>query len=173
SIQEFSNEITKNILTSCGKSLLLTSDYSVTCPIQTFQYINNLCSDHKSYPLLITFHLVNRSLNNNCVQFHILSTNNNDVETTTNINSQEEFSNLLMSLSLSLSSSRQKQSYHLSNKRNNHEQSLFSLTSILNEYVINIDEHFLYILATVKNDKQLKYWTKIQRLFKTKRNRLK
>ncbi|CAF4667757.1 unnamed protein product, partial [Rotaria sp. Silwood2] len=97
-----------------GKSLLLTSDYSVTCPIQTFQYINNLCSDHKSYPLLITFHLVNRSLNNNCVQFHILSTNNNDVETTTNINSQEEFSNLLMSLSLSLSSSRQKQSYHLS-----------------------------------------------------------
>ncbi|CAF3316641.1 unnamed protein product [Rotaria sp. Silwood2] len=173
SIQEFSNEITKNILTSCGKSLLLTSDYSVTCPIQTFQYINNLCSDHKSYPLLITFHLINRSLNNNCVQFHILSTNNNDVETTTNINSQEEFSNLLMSLSLSLSSSRQKQSYHLSNKRNNHEQSLFSLTSILNEYVINIDEHFLYILATVKNDKQLKYWTKIQRLFKTKRNRLK
>ncbi|CAF4336723.1 unnamed protein product [Rotaria sp. Silwood2] len=115
SIQEFSNEITKNILTSCGKSLLLTSDYSVTCPIQTFQYINNLCSDHKSYPLLITFHLVNRSLNNNCVQFHILSTNNNDDETTTNINSQEEFSNLLMSLSLSLSSSRQKQSYHLSN----------------------------------------------------------
>jgi hypothetical protein len=39
--------------------------------------------------------------------------------------------------------------------------------------VINIDEHFLYILATVNNDKQLKYWTKIQRLLKTKRNRLK
>ncbi len=58
-------------------------------------------------------------------------------------------------------------------KRNSHEQSLFSLTSILNEYVINIDKHFVYILATVKNDKQLKYWTKIQRLFKTKRNRLK
>jgi hypothetical protein len=58
-------------------------------------------------------------------------------------------------------------------KRNSHEQSLFSLTSILNEYVININDHFLYILATVKSDKQLKYWTKIQRLFKTKRNRLK
>jgi hypothetical protein len=58
-------------------------------------------------------------------------------------------------------------------KRNSHEQSLFSLTSILNEYVINIDEHFLYILAIVNNDKQLKYWTKIQRLLKTKRNRLK
>jgi hypothetical protein len=58
-------------------------------------------------------------------------------------------------------------------KRNSHEQSLFSLTSILNEYVINIDEHFLYILATVNNDKQLKYWTKIQRLLKTKKNRFK
>lgn len=59
-------------------------------------------------------------------------------------------------------------------KRNSHEQSLFSLTSILNQYVINnIDEHFLYILSTVKNDKQLKYWTKIQRLLKTKRNRTK
>ncbi|CAF1162762.1 unnamed protein product [Rotaria sordida] len=175
SIQEFSNEITKNILTSRGKSLLLTSDYSVTCPIQTFQYINHLCTEHKSFPLLITFYLINISSNNNFVQFHILSTNDNDDETTktTNNNSQDEFSNLLMSLSLSLPSSRQKQSYHLSNKRNNHEQSLFSLTSILNEYVINIDEHFLYILATIKSDKQLKYWTKIQRLFKTKRNRLK
>ncbi|CAF3736376.1 unnamed protein product [Rotaria sp. Silwood1] len=178
SIQEFSSEITKNILTSRGKSLLLASDYSVTCPSQTLQYINRLCLDHKSFPLLITFHLINRLSNNNCVQFHILSTNDNDDETTNNNNnnnhnSQEEFSNLLMSLSLSLPSSRQKQLYHLSTKCNNHEQALFSLTSILNEYVINIDEHFLYILATVKNDKQLKYWTKIQRLFKTKRNRLK
>ncbi len=64
-------------------------------------------------------------------------------------------------------------SFLYNSKRNSHEQSLFSLTSILNEYVLNINEHFLYILATVKNDKQLKYWTKIQRLFKTKRNRLK
>ena len=54
-----------------------------------------------------------------------------------------------------------------------HEQTLFSLTSILNEYVINIDERFLYILANVNNEKQLKYWTKIQRLLKTKQNRLK
>ncbi len=58
-------------------------------------------------------------------------------------------------------------------KRHSHEQTLFSLTSILNEYVVNIDEHFLYILSTVNNEKQLKYWTKIQRLLKTKRNRLK
>ncbi len=58
-------------------------------------------------------------------------------------------------------------------KRYSHEQSLFSLTSILNEYIININEHLLYILATVNNDKQLKYWTKIQRLLKTKRNRIK
>jgi hypothetical protein len=62
-------------------------------------------------------------------------------------------------------------------KRNSHEQSSFSLTSILNEYLIDIDEqyskHFLYILATVKNDKQLKYWSKIQRLLKVKKNRSK
>lgn len=57
-------------------------------------------------------------------------------------------------------------------KRNSHEQTLYSLTSILNEYVINTDEHFLYILATINNDKQLKTWTKIQRLLKNKRTRI-
>ncbi|CAM2703761.1 unnamed protein product [Rotaria socialis] len=180
SIEEFSSETTKTILTSRGKSLLLTSDYSVTCPIQTFQYINHICSNHKSFPLLITFHLINRLSNINCVQLHLLATNDdNDDETRTtnnnnNNNSQEEFSNLLMSLALALPSNRQKQSYHLPNKRNNYKQSLFSLTSILSEFVINnIDEHFLYIFATVNNDKQLKYWSKIQRLFRTKRNRIK
>jgi hypothetical protein len=52
-----------------------------------------------------------------------------------------------------------------------------SLSSILSEYVLNNVEqnskNFLYILANVKNDKQLKYWTKIQRLFRGKKNRLK
>jgi hypothetical protein len=51
------------------------------------------------------------------------------------------------------------------------------LSSLLSEYVLNNIEqsskNFLYIFANVKNDKQLKYWIKIQRLFRTKRNRLK
>ncbi len=91
-----------------GKFLLLPSDYSVTCPIQTIEYLNHFCSEHQSYPLLITFHLINRVSNNNCVQLNILSTNDNDDE------SHEELSNLLMSLSLSLPSNRQKQPFHLS-----------------------------------------------------------
>ncbi len=93
-----------------GNSLLFPSDYLVTCPIETSEYLQRLCSNHQSYPLLITFHLINRSLNIPCVQLHLLSTNDNHDETT----SQEEFSNLLMSLSLSLPSNRQKQSFHLS-----------------------------------------------------------
>jgi hypothetical protein len=52
-----------------------------------------------------------------------------------------------------------------------------SLSSILSEYVLNNVEqnskNFLYILANVRNNKQLKYWTKIQRLFRGKKNRLK
>ncbi|CAF1068218.1 unnamed protein product [Adineta steineri] len=173
SIQEFSCEKPEDILTTKGKFLLLPSDYTTSCPIQTTEYINKIYLDHQSYPILITFHLINRLSNKTCVQLHILSTNdNNNDDEKKSPNNQEEFSNLLMSLSLSIPSNRQKQSYHLSNKRNSHEQSLFSLTSILNEYVINIGEHFLYILTTITNDKHLKYWSKIQRLLKTKRSRL-
>ncbi len=93
-----------------AKSNLLPSDYSVTCPIQTSEYLHRFCSNHQLYPLLITFHLINRLSNNLCVQLHLLSTNDNYDETT----NQENFSNLLMSLSLSLPSTRQKQSFHLS-----------------------------------------------------------
>jgi hypothetical protein len=85
-----------------AKLLLLPSDHPISCPHQTSQYLDRLCSNHQSYPLLITFHLINRSSNLNCAQLHILSTNDNDDETT-------EFSNILMS-----SSNRQKQSFHLS-----------------------------------------------------------
>jgi len=132
SIQEFSGEKPQDILTSRGKKysssikfnphsfpkkigkfLLLPSDYSIACPIQTSEYLNHLCSNHQSYPLLITFHLINRLSNKNSVQLHILSTNDNDNEKKTP-NNQEEFTNLLMSLSLSLPSNRQKQSFHLS-----------------------------------------------------------
>ncbi len=122
-IQEFSSETTRGkYIFRCpffnlfdmfrlAKSILLPSDYPVTCPIQTSEYLHRLCSNHQSYPLLITFHLINRSSNNSSVQLHLLSTNDNHDETTTN---QEKFSNLLMSLSLSLPSIRQKQSFHLS-----------------------------------------------------------
>jgi hypothetical protein len=106
-IQEFSSENFFQI----AKPLFIPSDYySVICPIQTIEHLHHICSNHQSYPLLITFHLINRSSNINCVQFHILSTNDNNDETT----NQDKFSNLLMSLSLSLPSNRQKQSFHLS-----------------------------------------------------------
>ncbi|UJR09080.1 hypothetical protein I4U23_013327 [Adineta vaga] len=165
SIQEFPSDN----LTARGKFILLPSDYSIVCPIETSDYLKQLCIDHQSYPLLITFHLINRSSNKHCVQLHILSTNDNYAERA----NLEEFSNLLMSLSLSLPSNRQKQSFHSSNPRNSHEQSLFSLTSIFHEYVINIEEHFLYILATITNDKQLKSYSKIHRLLKLRRNQSK
>ncbi|CAF0918183.1 unnamed protein product, partial [Adineta ricciae] len=161
SIQEFASDN----LTSRGKFVILPSDYST----ETFDQLKQSCLDHQSCPLLITFHLLNRLSNKQCVQLHLLSTNDKHPEST----NLEEFSNLLLSLSLSLPSNRQKQSFHLSNPRNSHEQSLFSLTSIFHEYVINIEEHFLYILATITNDKQLKSYSKIQRLLKLRRTRSK
>lgn len=103
-IQEFSSE---NL--HITKPLFLPSDYySVRCPKQTLEYLREFSSNYQLSPLLITFHLINRLSSHHSFQFHLLSTNNNNE---TNY-FQEEFLNHLMSLSFS--SNRQKQSFHLS-----------------------------------------------------------
>ncbi|CAF3430792.1 unnamed protein product [Rotaria sp. Silwood1] len=165
SVQEFLNqEISEK------NYLLSLKDPSISSRNETCQYLNNLCSNHRYNPLLITFHLIYRSTNTNKVLFHILFTNDNDSEI-----AKEQFSDIFMSLALSFSSNRQKQSCNISKKRNLTTEQ--SLSSLLHQYVLNnVERHsknFLYILANVKNDKQLKYWTKIQRLFRIKKHRLK
>ena len=49
-----------------------------------------------------------------------------------------------------------------------------SLGALLHEYMFeHVDgdaNHFMYIVANVKTEKQLKYWTKIQRLIREKKN---
>ena len=76
---------------------------------ETLQSLNNLCSDHRYNPLLITFHLIYRSTNTNYTLFHILLTNDNDNEIP-----KEKFSEIFMSLALSFSSNRQKPSSNIS-----------------------------------------------------------
>ncbi|CAF0829659.1 unnamed protein product [Rotaria sordida] len=165
SVQKFLNHKTSEI-----NYLLSTKDSLVSSQNETCQYLNNLCSNHRYNPLLITFHLIYRSTNTNQAQFHILFTNDNDNEI-----GNEQFSDIFMSLALSFSSNRQKQSYNTLKKRNlTIEQ---SLSSLLRRYILNnieqYSENFLYLFANVKNDKQLKYWMKIQRLFRIKQHRLK
>ncbi|CAF4251696.1 unnamed protein product, partial [Rotaria sp. Silwood2] len=165
SVQEF-----LNYKTSETNYLLSSKDSFISSRNETCQYLNNLCSVHRYNPLLITFHLLYRSTNTNNALFHILFTNDNDNEI-----GKEQFSDIFMSLALSFSSNRQKQSCNISKKRNLTTEQ--SLPSLLRQYVLNNVERYsknsLYIFANVKNDKQLKYWTKIQRLFRTKKHRLK
>ncbi|CAF1214552.1 unnamed protein product [Adineta steineri] len=165
SVQEFLNS------KKFGKKCLVSSDdYLVSSPNETCQYLNELCSNHRFNPLLITFHLINRLSNNNYALLHILLTNDNDNEI-----GKQQFSDIFMSLALSFSSNRQKQTLYTSTKRN--LTTVQSLSSILNDYLSTNTEvyskHFLYIFANVKNDKQVKYWSKLQRLFRIKKNRLK
>ncbi len=89
------------VLAQC---LLSSNDYFVSSPTETSYYLNNLCSNHRLNPLLITFYLQTRSSNTTYALLNVLLTNDNDKERT-----QEHFSHLLMSLALSYSSNRQKQ----------------------------------------------------------------
>ncbi|CAM4876412.1 unnamed protein product [Rotaria socialis] len=165
SAQEYLNPKSSEI-----NHLLSSRDSLAYSRNETLQSLNNLCSDHRYNPLLITFHLIYRSTNTNFTRFHILLTNDSD-----NAIQKEKFSEIFMSLALSLSSNRQKTLFNISKKRNLTSEQ--SLSSFLREYVLNNVEQyskdFLYIFANVKNDKQLKYWIKIQRLLRIKKYRCK
>ncbi len=87
--------------------LLSSIDYFVSSPTESLQYLTTIFSNHRFNPLLITFHLKSHTLNTTYPLFHILFTNDN--ETT-----KEHFSDIFMSLALSFSSNRQKQSFHIS-----------------------------------------------------------
>jgi hypothetical protein len=87
---------------------LLTSDDSLVSSLNDrCQCLNNLCSEHRVNPLLITFHLITRSSNNNYALLHILSTNDNEL-------TKQPFSDIFMSLALSYSSNREKQLFYTS-----------------------------------------------------------
>ena len=113
-IQEFLHYKTRNIpsehlhrmlsLILLATCLLSSNDYFVSSPNETIDYLNNLCSNDHSNPLLITFLLQTRSSNTLYALLNILCPNETDNERT-----KEAFSHLLMSLSLSYSSNRQKQ----------------------------------------------------------------
>lgn len=153
-IDEYLNEQTSNCILS-------SNDYTVTSSSETSHYLTNLCFNHRFNSLLITFTLEIRSLNTTYALLNILLTNDIDNEST-----KEQFSNLLMSLALSYSSNRQKQ--NLSRKRT--LITTQSLSSLLTEY---LGKHFVYLFGNIKNEKQLKYWLKIQRLLRTKRTSVK
>lgn len=91
-----------SLLATC---LLSSKDYFVSSPNETIDYFNNLCSNDRSNPLLITFVLQTRSSNTLYALLNILCTNETDNERS----AEQQYSPLLMSLSLSFSSNRQKQ----------------------------------------------------------------
>ncbi|CAM4765474.1 unnamed protein product [Rotaria magnacalcarata] len=165
SAQEYLNHKSPEI-----NHLLSSRDSLAYSRNETLQSLNKLCSDHRHNPLLITFHLIYRSTNTDYTRFHILLTNDNDNEI-----QKEKFSEIFTSLALSVSSNRQKTSSNITKKRNLTSEQ--SLSSFLREYLLNNAEQyskdFLYIFAIVKNDKQLKYWIKIQRLLRIKKYRCK
>ena len=91
------------------KCLLSTDEVTGACASETYQYLNNLCCDHRINPLLITFRVLSRSSNTNYGSLRILLTNHSDSEI-----GKQQFSDLFMSLALTFSSNRPKQTFYTS-----------------------------------------------------------
>ena len=86
-----------------------STDSHVSSPQEACQYLTHLYAEHRLNPLLITFHLRVRTSNHHYSQLHLLSTHDNDLD-----RPSDRFSNLLMSLASTFSSTRQKQSVSIS-----------------------------------------------------------
>lgn len=130
----------------------------------------------------MTFSLKDRSTNQIHSQLNLLSTDD-----------YERFLDSFMSLALTYSALRHKsssfdisKSVSMIDGRNNCLDLFFifrqksnidgnrSIKNILHQFIFsNSENYFVYILANVKNEKQVKYWSKVQRLLRCESNSVK